>query len=77
MRKYRSDYSLEEEKKLYEAKQPFRVKCKCGHTCTILNPKGYQLCSWCKHYVFLTPQIEFNYNLKKQRIKEKRIKNER
>lgn len=75
MNKYRSYQSLKEEKMLYEAKKPFRVKCKCGHTCTILNPKGYQLCSWCKNYVFLNPQLEFEYRMKEKLNKEKRKEN--
>lgn len=64
--------SNEDIKKIYEDRQKFRVKCKCGHTCTILSPLGYQLCNWCRNYVFLTPKIEFEYRMKEKLIREKR-----
>ena len=66
--------SNKEIKLLYEAKEPYRVKCKCGHTNTIINPKGYKLCSWCKNYVFLNPRVEFEYRTK-QKINEEKRKN--
>lgn len=77
MNKYRSYQSYIEEKLLYDAKQQFRIKCKCGHTCTILSKKGYQICSWCHNYVFINPKIEFEYRMKEKLNKEKRNKNER
>lgn len=61
--------------KLYESKERYRVKCKCGHTNTIINPKGYHICSWCHNYVFLNPQIEFEYRMKEKLSKEKRKEN--
>ena len=64
--------SLKEEQLLYEQKQKYRVKCQCGHTNTILNPRGYKLCSWCRNLVFLNPRIEFEYRLKQETMKEKR-----
>lgn len=57
---------------LYHAKDSLRVKCKCGHTNTILDPRGFKICQWCKHYVFLTPQLEFEYRLKEKIYREKR-----
>ena len=61
---------------LAEERQKYKVKCKCGHTCTILNPKGYQICSWCHKYVFKNPQLEFEYRMKEKINREKRSKNE-
>lgn len=58
--------------KIYEDKLRYRVKCKCGHTCTILNPKGYKICNWCHNYVFLTPKIEFEYRMKEKLNEERR-----
>lgn len=66
--------SLKEIKQIYESRQQFRVKCKCGHTCTILDPKGYQICSWCHHYVFINPQVEFEYRMREKLLREKRKK---
>lgn len=62
---------------LYRDKEKYRRKCKCGHTCTILNPKGYQICKWCHNYVFLNSKIEFEYRMKEKINKEKRKENER
>ena len=64
--------SYKEEKILYDAKNKYRVKCKCGHTNIILNPKGYKLCSWCKNYVFINPKVEFDYRMKEKLLKERR-----
>ena len=58
--------------KVYEDKQKYRVKCKCGHTCTILDKKGYQICSWCHKFVFINPKVEFEYRMKEKLIREKR-----
>ena len=64
-------------KKIYEDRQKYRVKCKCGHTCTILSPKGYQLCNWCHNYVFINSKVEFEYRMKEKLLKEKRKENEK
>ena len=64
--------TLKEEKRLYDSKQRFRTKCKCGHTVTILNKKGYIICSWCKNYVFINPKVEFDYRMKEKILKERR-----
>lgn len=64
--------SNKEIKRLYEDRQNYSVKCKCGHTCTILNPKGYQICSWCHNYVFLNPKVEFEFRMREKINKERR-----
>lgn len=64
--------SDKEIQQIYEDKQRFRVKCKCGHTVTILDPKGYQICSWCRNYAFINDQVEFEYRMKEKLLKEKR-----
>ena len=68
-RYYLTDKEMQQ---IYDDKQKYRVKCKCGHTNTILSPKGYQICNWCKNYVFLNPQVEFEYRMKEKINKEKR-----
>ena len=75
MRKYRNFRSLREDQLLYEAKEPYRVKCKCGHTNTIINKNGYHICSWCHNYCFINPQVEFEYRMKEKINKEKRKEN--
>ena len=62
-----------EEERLWQEKTKYKVKCKCGHVTTIINPKGYQLCTWCHNFVFLKPQIEFEYRMKENLIKERRL----
>lgn len=69
--------SNKEIERLYADKEKCRVKCKCGHTVTILNPKGYQICRWCQNYVFLNPKLEFEYRIKEKLIKERRKNNEK
>lgn len=64
--------SLKEEQIYYEEKQKYRVYCKCGHTNTIINKRGYKLCSWCHNLVFKDKQTEFKYRLRQNIIKEKR-----
>lgn len=66
-----------EEQRLWEEKDKHKITCKCGHVNIIMNNKGYQICSWCNHYVFANSQIEFNHRLKENLIKEKRKENER
>ena len=66
----------EEQRRLWEFKDQHKVKCKCGHVNIIVSRKGYQLCTWCKNYVFATPQKEFEFRLKERQIKERRINNE-
>lgn len=64
--------SLKEIQQIYDDKERFRVKCKCGHTVTILSPKGYQICSWCHNYAFINEQVEFEYRMKEKINREKR-----
>ena len=61
-----------EEQKLWDEKAKYKVKCKCGHVSTIINPKGYQICSWCHNFVFINPQVEFEYRMKEKLLREKR-----
>ena len=72
MTKYNNFLSEKDLQKLADEKSKFRVKCKCGHTNTIINPRGYKICSWCHNYVFLTPAKEFEYKMKQNLIKERR-----
>ena len=51
----------QEQKRLWQYMDQHKVKCKCGHINIIVNKKGYQICSWCHHYVYATPQIEFAF----------------
>jgi len=67
--------SLDEEKKLYEEKQKYRVICKCGHTNYMTHRTNKKICSWCHNYVFKNPKDEFEYKLKQ--VRERRLKNER
>lgn len=60
---------------LFHERQKYQVKCKCGHTCTILNKRGYQICSWCHNYCFINPKVEFEYRMKEKQIREKREEN--
>ena len=76
--KYKTNYLTNEEiEQIYQDKQKRSVKCKCGHTVVILDPKGYQICSWCRNYAFATPKIEFEYRMKEKILKEKRNRNEK
>lgn len=38
------------------------VKCKCGHTMFFTEDKT--LCTWCGHWIYKTPEIEFKEKLK-------------
>ena len=46
-----------------------RIKCKCGHSVLVTSKSGKQLCSWCKRYVFATPELEKEYRLKELKNK--------
>ena len=63
----------EEQYRLWQEKDKHKVKCKCGHVNTILNKNGYKICHWCNNYVFETPQKEFEFRLRQNQIKERRI----
>lgn len=41
------------------------VKCKCGHSLSISPLRDKKICSWCKHMVYRTKQIEFREKMKK------------
>lgn len=69
--------SQKEIERLYENKQPYRRKCKCGHTVYVLSPTGRKVCSHCHSLVFINKEEEFKYRLKEKLIKEKRRRNER
>ena len=60
--------SWKEETKIFDSLTKCRVKCKCGHS-VILTNVDRAICSWCGHYVYKTPQIEFKYKLKERGIK--------
>ena len=49
----------------------YKVYCKCGHSMVIAK-EDRSLCSWCNHWCYRTPQIEFRY---KTIEKLKKIKN--
>lgn len=61
----------EEFNKMMHEYEKVKVKCKhCGHKVVIPVWVDKQLCTWCKYYVYRTPQIEFKEKMK-QLIKEK------
>lgn len=66
--------SYNEDTKRFKEIANSRVKCKCGHT-TIMSRAERTACSWCGHYIYKTPAIEFKYKMMKK-LKE-RNRNER
>jgi len=60
--------SWKDESKIFDSITKCRVKCKCGHT-TVLANKDRKICTWCGHYVYKTPRIEFKYKLKEKGVK--------
>lgn len=67
-----SDLSINEIQKLYESMQPFRHKCKCGHTVYIMNKSGRAECKHCHNLVFKDAKTEFEYRMRRELIKERR-----
>ena len=53
--------------KIVNALQPFRVKCKCGHSLCIVSVDR-KICSWCGNYVYKDKLTEMKYELKKRGI---------
>ena len=43
----------------------YRVKCKCGHTLTLISRK-YEICTWCGRKVYRSKKDEFLDKLKKE-----------
>lgn len=64
--------SLNELKKLYEEKQKFAYKCKCGHTVYIANKSGRAECNHCHNLVFKDKATEFKYIMNRKLIEERR-----
>lgn len=42
------------------------VYCKCGHGSVFSIQTDRIICSYCGHYVYRTPQLEFEYKLKEK-----------
>lgn len=40
------------------------VKCKCGHSVTIINKYKRLICNWCGYYVYLYKEDEFKDKMK-------------
>ena len=43
-------------------------KCKCGHTVTIYNRYGREICKWCGRNVFLDKKHELYYIMKRKGV---------
>lgn len=53
---------MSEEQKIANKLQPYRHKCKCGHTMFLIeNP--YKICSHCGNIVFRDKKAEFIYKV--------------
>lgn len=64
----------EEDTKIIEELNKFKVKCKhCGHS-VVLVKMDRAICSWCKNYVYKTPAIEFRYKITNEL---RRVENDR
>lgn len=53
-----------------------RTKCKCGHSVLITNKNGRKLCKWCNRFVFATPELKKEYQLKEIKYRLGEYKNE-
>lgn len=54
--------------KLINALQPYKVKCKCGHSMYIVSVDR-KICSWCGNYAYKNKIIEMKYELEKRGVK--------
>lgn len=63
--------SISDDIKLMNAYSEIRHYCKCGHSVILPAFVDKKICSWCGHYVFRTPKIEFEYKLKQMIRKQK------
>lgn len=43
-------------------------KCKCGHTVSIFNRNGREICKWCGRLVFIDKKYEFLYKMKRMGV---------
>lgn len=61
---------MKEEIKLTEALEPFKKKCKCGHTVVITNKFKRKICRWCGRMVYLNEEDKKrdNFKLEMRRI---------
>lgn len=48
-----------------------KVKCECRHTIVMTIGTDRKICSWCKHWVYRTPEIKFRYKMKEEMRKNK------
>lgn len=67
--KYNTKKSIKDIIKLEDERANFKVKCKCGHTMSMINAER-TICSHCNHWVFRTPELEFKYRLRERMIKK-------
>lgn len=56
----------------YETLKKLAKVCKCGHSITIWNKKGYIVCDWCGRLVFANEKIEKEYRQKETLYKLKK-----
>lgn len=52
-------HSYKKDKKLFEVYSQYTVKCKCGHSVTILNRTKKVICKWCGKTVYFDKKQEF------------------
>ncbi len=54
--------------KLIDALQPYKVKCRCGHSMYIVSVDR-KICSWCGNWVYKNKLTEMKYELEKRGVK--------
>ena len=67
--------SYKEDTKRFDEMNKLKVKCKCGHSEIIIKSVDRKICSWCKHWVYRTPQIEFKYKIKEKMLRKGKTEN--
>lgn len=53
--------------KMVNALNPYKVKCKCGHSVHIIK-RDRVICDWCGHWVYKDKLTEMKYELEKRGI---------
>ena len=57
-------------RKMHDAMQKIRIKCKCGHSIVVPPKINRVICSWCGNYVYKDPKEQFKHDLIKMMRKE-------
>lgn len=65
--KYTTKKTRQEQIKLDNERANFIVKCKCGHSITMVDTDR-TICTHCGHWIYRTPGLEFKYKLKEKMI---------